>query len=191
MRSGDDWLNDLPIFCIGLFPFFQNCSIQVKPEFLQIIEENFLINIEILPMIVGLVTSILPGLEEKDEGIQKKIVEILGKLQNCVGERFLVGALWIAILRTPKVRAMAIQYLTRLGKKKHLPSKEGNEAVPEIEAQTQAPTTNTSSNDTSISGGEVTMKDGLPVPKNRDSNPMDFERKETGINIPRPDCRKI
>ena len=118
LRTGENFLNDLPIFCIGLFPFFQNCSIQVKPEFLQIIEENFLIHLEILPMIVGLVTSILPGLEEKDETIQKKIVELLGKLQICVGERFLVGALWIAILRTPKVRATAIQYLMRIGKKK-------------------------------------------------------------------------
>lgn len=118
LRTGDDFLNDLPIFCIGLFPFFQNCSIQVKPEYLQIIEDNFLIHCEILPMIVGLVTSILPGLEEKDESIQKRIVDILGKLQVCVGERFLVGALWIAILRTPKVRATAIQYLMRLGKKK-------------------------------------------------------------------------
>lgn len=91
---------------------------QIKPEFLQIIEENFLISVEILPMLVGLVTSILPGLEEKDEAIQKKIFEILSRLQQCTGEKFLIGAIWIAILRTPKVRAMAIQFLTRHAKKK-------------------------------------------------------------------------
>ena len=118
LKTGENWLNDLPIFCIGLFPFFQNCSIQVKPEFLQIIEDNFLMHTEILPMIVGLVTSILPGLEEKDENIQKKIMDIMAKLQVCVGEKFLTGALWIAILRTPKVRATAIHYLIKIGKKK-------------------------------------------------------------------------
>lgn len=119
LRLGEAWISDVPSFCIGLFPFFQNCSIQVKPEFLSIIEDTFLImGVEILPMIVGLVTSILPGLEEQDEMLQKRIFKIFKEMRKCVGEKFFVSSIWIAMLRTPKVRPPAIKLLMKEAKNK-------------------------------------------------------------------------
>lgn len=195
LRQGEDWLNALPIFCIGLFPFFQNCSIQVKPEFLKIIEENFVISNEILPMIVGLVTSILPGLEEKDELIQKKIVEILGRLQTCIGEKFLIGAIWITILRTPKVRAMAIQYLMKLAKKKMANREPGESNGSEKERDLEI-TTNQSSSDISSlptphesRNSDFTSK-GEPLPK-QGLNGSDLSGKPGIIYIPRPDRKPV
>jgi hypothetical protein len=198
LRSGEDWLNALPIFCIGLFPFFQNSSIQVKPEFLKIIEETFLINTEILPMIVGLVTSILPGLEEKDEGIQKKIFDILNRLQSCIGEKFLIGAIWIAILRTPKVRAMAIQYLMKVGKKKITNRELDAASLAESDTsgfnQTTTSDLGTSNGMATAerSGSEVLFKSEPPKKENtKDSSSFsDSHVKLTGIYVPRPDCRR-
>lgn len=197
LRTGENWLNALPIFCIGLFPFFQNCSIQVKPEYLKIIEENFLINTEILPMIVGLVTSILPGLEEKDEVIQKKIFDILNKLQSCVGEKFLIGAVWIAILRTPKVRTTAIQYLMKVGKKKLATREIENGSMLETEVSTPLQTSIIESGSlqpslqselfgSDFSGkGESTKKNGT-----KELSLIDSQIKLTGIYVPRHDCNR-
>ena len=143
-------------------------------------------------MIVGLVTSILPGLEEKDEAIQKKIIEILGKLQICVGERFLIGALWIAILRTPKVRVMAIQYLMRIGKKRHLPSKEGLDSSEQDTTVTPPISTDTTVPDASQNGVLTTST----LIKNRDSGSVEVQMSdgakrfaEVCVSIPRPDCK--
>lgn len=196
LRQGEDWLNALPIFCIGLFPFFQNCSIQVKPEFLKIIEENFIISNEILPMIVGLVTSILPGLEEKDELIQKKIYDIFARLQSCIGERFLTGAVWIAILRTPKVRTTAIQYLMKIAKKK-----QANKSPDEMNAMesTQEMTGNASNNDLSNAIGNSQEKTSFDLAnKTEPSSKNTTGRGELagvenlvrlgGIQVARPDC---
>jgi hypothetical protein len=197
LRTGENWLNALPIFCIGLFPFFQNCSIQVKPEFLKIIEENFLINTEILPMIVGLVTSILPGLEEKDEVIQRKIFDILNKLQLCVGEKFLIGAIWIAILRTPKVRATAIQYLMKVGKKKSA----NKENEPGMISEGDASTLNlTSTSELGAPSNNIVPERSNSDVGNRSDPPKkdltkdgssfsDSQVRLTGIYVPRPDCK--
>jgi hypothetical protein len=196
LRQGEDWLNTLPIFCIGLFPFFQNCSIQVKPEFLKIIEENFIISNEILPMIVGLVTSILPGLEEKDELIQKKIYDIFSRLQSCIGERFLTGAVWIAILRTPKVRMTAIQYLMKIAKKKQANKDPDEMTGGDI---SQDGTVNVSTGDLSNMIGQSQERPSFDISvksENFSKNAvvkgetagMETVNRLVGIQVPRHDC---
>lgn len=118
LRLGKDWVVHMPKFSIGLFPFFQYCLIQVKPDFLRLISDNFLImGVEMIPMLTGLITALLPGFEEQDEVIQRKVSQMFDEIKNNVGTRFFIGSIWLSILRNPKVRQPGIKYLTKIHKK--------------------------------------------------------------------------
>jgi hypothetical protein len=52
-----------------------------------------------VPMLTGLVTSLLPGFEEQDENLQKSISKLFDGLKQSVGQRFLIGSVWIAMLK--------------------------------------------------------------------------------------------
>jgi len=63
---------------------------------LDIINDFYLpLGIELYPCVTGLVNSILPGLDEQLEDLQKKVTEILDKMCELVGKKYLVGAVWL------------------------------------------------------------------------------------------------
>lgn len=114
LRLGHDWMKEIPPFCIGLFPFFQYCSIQIKPEFIKLIQVNLLDGgPELIPMLPGLITSLLPGLDEQDESLQKMVIRTFQGLTSSVGQKFFIGHIWLSILKNPKVRGAGIKYLSR------------------------------------------------------------------------------
>jgi len=43
----------------------------------------------------GLVISILPGLDEQNEQLQKRVYSILDKAGEAVGRKYLLGAIWM------------------------------------------------------------------------------------------------
>jgi len=51
-----------PSFSIGLFNFFEYSISQLKFEVLKIIEKYYVDSVAVLPMLVGLVNAIMPGL---------------------------------------------------------------------------------------------------------------------------------
>jgi hypothetical protein len=61
-------LEDMAIFSVGMFPFFQHASNKVKPFFLELIQRHYIpLGRELIPMISGLVSSIIPGLDDQNE----------------------------------------------------------------------------------------------------------------------------
>lgn len=68
---------------------------------------------ELIPLLQGLVTSILPGLDEQDENLQKMVMRFLNNIKAAVGQKFLVDCVWLAILKSPKVRISGIKYLNK------------------------------------------------------------------------------
>lgn len=65
---------DLPLFSLGLFPFFGFASIQCKPMFLSLLEKYYYpLGKELLPSIGGLINSIIVGMEETNEDMMKKV----------------------------------------------------------------------------------------------------------------------
>lgn len=49
-------MEDLALYSIGLFPFFQNASSKVRPQFLDLIQQHYVpLSRELVPMIPGLV----------------------------------------------------------------------------------------------------------------------------------------
>lgn len=56
---------ELYIYSFGLFPFFVKSSIQVKPDLIKIFRTYIIsLGIEMIPLLSGLISSLLPGLEE-------------------------------------------------------------------------------------------------------------------------------
>lgn len=99
---------------IGLFPFFEYSSATIKPELLKLVEKYFIkLGPELIPAIVGMTVSIIPGLSENSEEMQKRVYAVLDGLAAEVGRRFLYSAVWMAILRVPKVRLPCFKYLAR------------------------------------------------------------------------------
>ncbi|EGR29100.1 n-terminal domain protein [Ichthyophthirius multifiliis] len=110
--------NNLTIFTLGLFPFFQQASIQLKPDILDIIEKYFFpLEKELTPCASGLIVSILPGMIENSEPLQRKTQQIFEQLQEIIGKKYVYGILWMSILRIPSVRIAAYTCLTKLFKK--------------------------------------------------------------------------
>jgi len=62
--------SEIYIFSFGLFPFFTKSSIQVKPDLIEIFKNYYLIlGFQIVPILSGLMGSLLPALEEQDESL--------------------------------------------------------------------------------------------------------------------------
>ena len=61
---------NLPVYSFGIFPFFPKSSIQVKPDIIQLFNNYFLpLQLDLIPMLTGLISCLLPGLEEQDQTI--------------------------------------------------------------------------------------------------------------------------
>ncbi|KAL4485808.1 hypothetical protein ABPG72_012348 [Tetrahymena utriculariae] len=109
---------NLHIFSLGLFPFFSGASAQLKPDILDIIETHFCpLETDLIPCSVGLIVSILPGVVENNEEIQRKTFQVFEQLQVKIGKKYLYGALWLSILRLPRTRVAAFTCLSKLFKK--------------------------------------------------------------------------
>ena len=57
----------------------------------------FPLGIELIPCMPGLVMSILPGLDEQNEALQKSVLEALRVAGECVGTKYLLGAIWMVL----------------------------------------------------------------------------------------------
>lgn len=116
------WAKDLAVFSVGLFPFFHYASFQVKPKILELYKNHYLsLGKELIPCLPGLVVSVLPGLDEQNEEVQKGVLFILDELLSQTGSpKEFIGCLWMALMRVPSVRTASIKYLTRRQKMKLL-----------------------------------------------------------------------
>jgi hypothetical protein len=80
--------------------------------------------------VVGLTVSLVPGLNENSEEMQKKVYSVLDSISDRVGKRFFYSAVWTAILRVPKVRIPCFKYFQKEFKASRKLS-DGKEDLPE------------------------------------------------------------
>lgn len=105
---------DIAIYSFGLFPFFPKSSIQVKPDMLEIFRKYYLVlDIQMIPMLTGLLSCLLPGLEEQDETLQKQILELLNDINLVVGDKFFLSAVWFVLLKNSKNRLACFKILNK------------------------------------------------------------------------------
>lgn len=64
-------------------------------------------------MITSLMNAILTGLNENNEELAKKIYSICDIIANNYGRMWVDGAVWINILKSPKVRIAGFKYFMK------------------------------------------------------------------------------
>ena len=72
-RIGHDGLaRDLFLYSSGLFPLMEYGSMQVRPIILDLYEQYYIpLGLALLPGLSGLISALLPGLEEGSEHVEK------------------------------------------------------------------------------------------------------------------------
>ncbi|XP_063089205.1 protein dopey-1 isoform X3 [Cavia porcellus] len=102
---------DLFLYSSGLFPLLANAAMSVKPTLLSLYETYYLpLGKTLKPGLQGLLTGILPGLEEGSEYYERTNT-LLEKVAAAVDQSAFYSALWGSLLTSPAVRLPGITYV--------------------------------------------------------------------------------
>ncbi|XP_066558430.1 protein dopey-1 isoform X2 [Amia ocellicauda] len=102
---------DLFLYSSGLFPLLTNAAMSVKPALLGLYETYYLpLGKTLKPGLQGLLTGVLPGLEEGSEYYDRTNT-LLEKVASAVEQSAFYSALWGSILTSPAVRLPGITYV--------------------------------------------------------------------------------
>ncbi|XP_025020681.1 protein dopey-1 isoform X2 [Python bivittatus] len=109
---------DLFLYSSGLFPLLANAAMSVKPALLSLYEIYYLpLGKTLKPGLQGLLTGILPGLEEGSEYYERTNT-LLEKVAAAVDQSAFYSALWGSLLTSPAIRLPGITYvLSHLNRK--------------------------------------------------------------------------
>ncbi|EGG15782.1 hypothetical protein DFA_10625 [Cavenderia fasciculata] len=118
-RIGQDKLaKDISIYATGLFPLFHLASTDVRFKIITLYEKYFLpLNTKLSSCLNGIVSSLLPGLEEGQGEIYEAIHKLLDQFCRATSTTMFFQAIWKSMVTTPYNRQAAINFLlTRLPK---------------------------------------------------------------------------
>uniref|UniRef100_A0A4W3IME8 DOP1 leucine zipper like protein A n=1 Tax=Callorhinchus milii TaxID=7868 RepID=A0A4W3IME8_CALMI len=102
---------DLFLYSSGLFPLLANAAMSVKPALLSLYEVYYLpLGKTLKPGLQGLLTGVLPGLEEGSEYYDRTNT-LLEKVAAAVEQSAFYSALWGSILTSPAVRLPGITFV--------------------------------------------------------------------------------
>uniref|UniRef100_A0A672KG84 DOP1 leucine zipper like protein A n=1 Tax=Sinocyclocheilus grahami TaxID=75366 RepID=A0A672KG84_SINGR len=102
---------DLFLYSSGLFPLLSNAAMSVKPVLLGLYEIYYLpLGKTLKPGLQGLLTGVLPGLEEGSEYYDRTNT-LLEKVAAAVEQPAFYSALWGSILTSPAVRLPGVSFV--------------------------------------------------------------------------------
>ncbi|XP_053182783.1 protein dopey-1 isoform X1 [Scomber japonicus] len=102
---------DLFLYSSGLFPLLSNAAMSVKPVLLGLYEMYYLpLGKTLKPGLQGLLTGVLPGLEEGSEYYDRTNT-LLEKVAAAVEQSAFYSALWGSILTSPAVRLPGVSFV--------------------------------------------------------------------------------
>ncbi|XP_042561092.1 LOW QUALITY PROTEIN: protein dopey-1 [Clupea harengus] len=102
---------DLFLYSSGLFPLLSNAAMSVKPVLLGLYETYYLpLGKTLKPGLQGLLTGVLPGLEEGSEYYDRTNT-LLEKVASAVEQAAFYSALWGSILTSPAVRLPGVSFV--------------------------------------------------------------------------------
>ncbi|CAN9514115.1 unnamed protein product [Ophioblennius macclurei] len=102
---------DLFLYSSGLFPLLSNAAMSVKPVLLGLYETYYLpLGKTLKPGLQGLLTGVLPGLEEGSEYYDRTNT-LLEKVASAVEQSAFYSALWGSILTSPAVRLPGVSFV--------------------------------------------------------------------------------
>ena len=105
---------NLSIFSSGIFPFFSYASLENKIEALKNIFQAHYLKLEqneLTLCLSGLLSSLIPGLDDNNEDLTKEIYKTLDDIKTKVKPGVFYGTFWSLLLRNRLLRPSAILYL--------------------------------------------------------------------------------
>ena len=110
--------DNLSLYLCGLFPFFSHASLQNKKKFLDNIVKGILITIqadELMLCFPGILSAIIPGLDDNDEKTTKLIFQsfddFINKFASQGYPQIFFGSMWTILLRNQHLRNGGMKYL--------------------------------------------------------------------------------
>ena len=116
-------MDNLYLYAYGLFPFFPNATIPNKKKFLETIVTPIFLKLnkdELKLCLPGLLSSLIPGLDDNNEQTTKLIYgafDAFISINNGELERDFFGVYWMLLLRCQHLRSSGIKYLLEKIKK--------------------------------------------------------------------------
>ena len=107
--------DNLGIYCSGLFPFFSYASIQNKVLFLDNIVTSCLLKLdqnELNLCLPGLLSSLIPGLDDNNETTSQKIYSAFDTIQKIMKRGVFYGTYWSLLLKNKSLRTSGIKYIS-------------------------------------------------------------------------------
>lgn len=117
---GERLKRDIGIFSLGLFTFFPNSSIQIKPTVSKLFEDYFIpLGSSIVPFSSPFTLSLLSGLEEEEGSlIYTKSLSMLEQIRKYIdNDEFYFKVIWDNIMVCKSIRIPGYKYLILLIKK--------------------------------------------------------------------------
>ena len=106
--------DNLGIYCSGLFPFFSYASIPNKLLFLDNIVTSCLLKLdqnELNLCLPGLLSSLIPGLDDNNDTTSQKIYSTFDEIRKLVKKGVFYGTYWSLLLKNKSLRQSGIKYL--------------------------------------------------------------------------------
>ena len=106
--------DNLGIYSSGLFPFFSYASFQNKIFFLEKIVSTIFLNLdqnELNVCFPGLLSSLIPCLDDNNETITSKIYFFFDEVQKKLKKGVFYGTYWSLLLKNKSLRPSGIKYL--------------------------------------------------------------------------------
>ena len=137
-NNNNKLMDNLHIYSYGLFPFFPNATLQNKGKFLDKIIKGIFINLnedELKICLPGLLSSLIPGLDDNNEETTKLIYKSFDDLSS-KDEKNFFGVYWMLLLRCNHLRNSGIKYLLeKVSKYSDIKTMEENKRKEIIEKQ--------------------------------------------------------
>ena len=113
-KNNNKLSDNLGIYSSGLFPFFSYASIANKLIFLDSIVTSCFLKLgqnELSLCLPGLLSSLIPGLDDNNEKTSQKIFSVFDEIKKNMKKGVFYGIYWSLLLRNKSLRASGIKYL--------------------------------------------------------------------------------
>ena len=103
---------NIAIFSFGLFSMFKKAQLEIKHSIIGLFEKYYLpMEEQLVPMLNGLIGCLLSGMNDSETEMKGKILKLLIKINQCVGDHVYMSALWQVLLKNSQTQLQCIKAL--------------------------------------------------------------------------------
>lgn len=105
---------DLGVYSLSILPYFTHTtSTPHRLTVLKMLNDYYLdLGLQLIPMLMGIVKSILPVYNETtDKQLKQEIENFMNKLLQKAGRRYVISSIWSCVLRFSDCRTAGVKFL--------------------------------------------------------------------------------